>query len=384
MFIRLEYFLLLLVLISTCGCNKHSDAKHELIFTPIDTFFVGGITDGYPTPEYFIEKNSNKECLVFCDKRINTLIFYDLVSGSIQKQIKLPFKVWEIFVHSIDSIFVLERTDNPMSVKLIDREGNIKNFWNIENSADEGSYYFASYQSNPILYKNGLLIVGNYINTTAALPNEKARKEFYGATCCRVIDTRDSLAKQVLVGRWPKIYVSYDFQNYDPHWDINQDNNIVLSFGVTDSLYIFKPPYREVHSIYSASSYKKDVRPFPSDSITHFAFVSKYAVTEFRYLRILYDPYRKLYLRIVGHSQKYENTDGSLNAWIDRSWSVMVYNSDLNLLAEIPFEAKKFDLRDIFVTKKGLLVSANHPENPLFSTKSTPYVLFNISYGINS
>lgn len=97
------------------------------------------------------------------------------------------------------------------------------------------------------------------------------------------------------------------------------------------------------------------------------------------YNSIEYDPYRKLFYRFfftpVAETQK---VNSKFDFWLSMPFTVQVLDEKFNLLTERKFKRHTYNLRDYFVTKEGLWISTNNPDNPDFDEDRLQFKLFQL------
>jgi hypothetical protein len=115
---------------------------------------------------------------------------------------------------------------------------------------------------------------------------------------------------------------------------------------------------------------------FDSKHTTDRSYNDKFDIESGFYENIFYDPYRRLYYRIVTHPQKYINSDSTVNEYFDKSWSIIILNENFNILNEIAMPAKVYDFANIFVAKNGLFISNNNNNNKNLDKNYFSYTLY--------
>lgn len=113
----------------------------------------------------------------------------------------------------------------------------------------------------------------------------------------------------------------------------SSNENIIFSFPVSHSLYIFNCKSKKITEVYAGSSYISQIRAFSNDkndllssdeSFRHF-------MTNFSYSSIIYDKYRKLYYRIA--EIPYTNNRGDLFKKV----GLVVLNEQFEIVGEKMF-----------------------------------------------
>ncbi|HDZ05811.1 hypothetical protein LCGC14_0123560 [marine sediment metagenome] len=95
-----------------------------------------------------------------------------------------------------------------------------------------------------------------------------------------------------------------------------------------------------------------------------------------RYLFITYDKYRKLYYRFFSIPPEQENI--MKNSLIYGQIGVVVLNEKYKIINQTIFKPFNFYPKDYFVTKEGLWLSNNNPQNPEFDEELLKFTLLKV------
>ena len=131
------------------------------------------------------------------------------------------------------------------------------------------------------------------------------------------------------------------------------DGRIVYSFPMSDSLCIADTETMKVETRPAASVYFDEFPPQPYEESNQRALI-EYVATIPMYKQLLYDPYRRLFYRVVLHGQSTTTSDDDKNYGKDRPWSIIIMNSDFVILGEQAFSERLYDFNQIFVCSAGL------------------------------
>jgi hypothetical protein len=97
------------------------------------------------------------------------------------------------------------------------------------------------------------------------------------------------------------------------------------------------------------------------------------------YRNLVYDPFRRLFYRIVVHALPEEtNAFKDWNARKRMSWSIMILNEHGDCMIEALFPPGKYDYDRVFATKAGMLVSLENPYNPENEEELLSFELFDL------
>ena len=89
---------------------------------------------------------------------------------------------------------------------------------------------------------------------------------------------------------------------------------------------------------------------------------------KFDYWHLMYDKYRKVFYRFVRHPYEFP---ADRNAQFDedrgRIFSIVILNAKYEIIGETTFPGHTYNYTLCFVGKKGLYISLNNQDNPIFS-----------------
>lgn len=304
------------------------------------------------------------------------LNFFDAKTGELAESIPLTGldsssserRLWGITSHSPDSIFILMPRINTLC--LLNRMGKLIRKWNITGAYQTGQadYTLVHLARSPILIHNNQLIATCAQNSIPV--NSIANRIIYFKTPGEIhFDLNKSNAiPESKTGYWPLSYRQGNgYRDYYPQRCINDKGQLVNGFGADDSIFVYDKGKR-VEAYQVISKYMTTRKVFPDDSAGNYSFTDQYLVEEPRYLSLDYDPYRKMYYRIVHHAQQYiQNDSMTLNQTIDKKWSLMMLDANFNLVGEVLFDPKQF-MPSVLITSEGLLIQQR--QEPLVLPKA--------------
>jgi len=168
-----------------------------------------------------------------------------------------------------------------------------------------------------------------------------------------LVNIKDSIYSYKAIGDFPEKYISTgdDYNEFIPSACFGSNNNICVSFSADNYLYIYNNSNLILKKKVKSKFIKK-FKPYPDDKNFDMLFLKNYIIKEPKYLSVIYDPWQKLYFRMVKHRGAIsvdKNSSGN-------SWSVIALDTELNILGE-----KQFNYQynpDVFVpTPFGILMA---------------------------
>lgn len=360
------FVLCVLLIFCFCGCKTSQVEliKKEKIVIPI--------TDDieYQTNflQYISDTDSNELLTFYNEKK---LIYFDLIKKEKKFEVSLLNKVDALFVLSLDSIFIVPSRTNDLI--LCDSKGVVLNKWNIKDSIND-SIYFENYQVKVFIDKSSDLNVFFELNHDLTFPEYYQ----YPKVLFLKITKYGKIVEKKKFAKYPENFINNEFLNFDCKFEIAKNKLFVIHYLKENYIYLYNSDLTLNEKIKFNS---KNINEFIAITDEEKKDKSFYRIQQYErpfYWELFYDKYRDLYYLQAIHSQKYKNEDGTLNGYFDRSWSILVFNQDFELLDEIYMEPKKYLFKNMVVTKDGLLISNNVESNPEFDPNLLQFTFFEV------
>jgi len=96
------------------------------------------------------------------------------------------------------------------------------------------------------------------------------------------------------------------------------------------------------------------------------------------YLHLVPDPYRKVFYRFVRHEQLDQTRSDTELIRYPRNFSIIILDSNLNMVGETVFPEDTYDPHGYFVGKEGLYLSKSHIYNPGYDENILEFELFSV------
>lgn len=326
---------------------------------------------------YFVDKKSNERFITTYEEESNTINFYNLTNNAHSFKINLNKNqylspIYGYYIQNFDSIFLLKTRKNVIS--LIDTSLKVKKKWEITDSIyNTKEYELNATKVNNIIYSNGKIYVTN--NKFSDVDN------FFDSHSEIILDL--SSEKPIInnnTGAYPEVYLKHNYYHLVGTMVskiIKDDCKIVFSFPVDHNIYIYNSE-GIIDKKMCKSIYIDSFPIFDQSKFSDNYYTSKYTCQLPTYFSIKYDSYRKLYYRIVLHSLKYKNEDGTLNKFISKKWSIIILNKDFKILNEIIMPENKYNFADFLITPEGILISNNNPMNPSLDENKLTFTFFKV------
>lgn len=138
---------------------------------------------------------------------------------------------------------------------------------------------------------------------------------------------------------------------------------VVYSFFADHNLYVASSARDELKAVNAKSRFFPETFPtIPRTAERN--EVSMYVLASPRYEGLIYDRYREVFYRFcfpaieVESEEELEQLRG-----FPKDFSIMILDSDLQVLGETRFKGYNYVTNNVFVAKEGLYISVNHPDN---------------------
>lgn len=270
---------------------------------------------------YFLNRNKSQ---------IEVFSFYkDSVLQDTVINIKSFEAYYSYYVKSADSIFRFN--SNSENLELLNAEGNCVKKYSIDTN-------YTPMSMNPLGlqgYKNSILI-GNTSKIKGAGLKEDRLVYYHDINPVLQLSFANNTMSCLPIVNFPESYCNSGNFYYDifPSVCSGKNDELCVSFGADNHLYLYKDSVLVLEKTVK-SKYIDKFDPFDDDKRFDFKYLQSYMQEEPKYKKIIYDPYQSLYYRIVKHkSQKAQ--DGKMKI----AWSVIVLDTDLNILDELLIDPK--------------------------------------------
>lgn len=365
----MKYTFIVFLMFFLLGCNQDKDLQSvnnplEIKIIEQDTFYSNTLSITYPFTINFYQ-DQNFEYLIGADNYTNKIEIINLkykegiiVDFNSENYLKETVMLDDFYFHNKDSIFLLSVENNR--VYLMDSQGSLNNTFNLNDASQKfqgENFYSISFESRRNIFfdkKN------NYLYFRSVPPKDwHSERDFYKKPLISIYDIEtDKFIKTI--GEFPQHFSKGKL--YFP-----SDNQFSIIIDFDNEFYLIS--HRREHAIYkydlttdklikkisAKSTYLDDFDLIPRNVDVQKMVNS--LTKDGSYANLLYNPYKKQYYRIVTHNQELINSDtGKLNhPIIDRPFSIIVLNENLEVLGESIFKDVPFNYLHLTPTKEGIL-----------------------------
>jgi hypothetical protein len=382
---RLLYVLFLFKIILS-GCVNNQSINHtttdvsELLPTEKLELSLDSITSQQTSMEYYFDQKSKRGYFVGRDSRSKRLLFYGEESKKLEFVSQFAAegpngigKMCDFYVHSLDSIFLL---DPPQRFYLVDTGGNVRRHFNVRAQVD---------------------ISNETISTTCAISNQNLLPlrglNFYFLRWPDGFVTEYAVRKQPFLGQlnlttgkvkilpafYPTLYQRHFWSVIHMEAGITQGpQNFVFNFPASDSVYAWQAG--KSNAYYAASRYiSEPIRPVEKIPTTELER-DRPIIEQQCYAGLGYDPWRQVYYRIAWHPHDdLSNVGNILRIYAEKPCSIIILDKDLNIIGETMLPRDRYFTMRWFIGPKGLYISDAHPDNPDLDEDVLSYTLFTLA-----
>ncbi len=354
---KLIIFFVIFLFLYSFNCCQNSDKINLRPIKNIEICPRDSTEWGVFHSNIYYDVANDSEHLVWYNGLLNSFDFYNLGTGNFEQSIELKEnnKIDGFYIHNKDSIFAINKRENKIA--LYSSEGDKINEYDYDSLLSK-PVKFESYSSHnaPLIFKSNKL----YINIGAML---KVRGYLKQPKLLITDIGEKGIGSAIKTIYFPEKYQKgKDYNFYYPGYTLAPSEEILASFEVSHYVYKYNGTKR-VGKYLIKSAYLDSFNVFNPKKMRDRKYNVKFQIKSGRYGGIFYDKYRNLYYRLVLHPQELIDDENRPNRSWHRSWSIIVCDSNLEVIDEIYMKKKKY-YPYIYITSEGLLIKRYvRPEN---------------------
>jgi hypothetical protein len=138
---------------------------------------------------------------------------------------------------------------------------------------------------------------------------------------------------------------------------IFNDGKFIYSFPLSDSIYFVNEVGEITKKPAGSKFFSEQEITFlsHSDSSIYVRDLYQYQLENFEYGDIIFDPYRKIYLRLCFRKLPFKNKSGKVNFWEEKPLSILIFDQNFNFLDELVWEGVQPIKRNLyFISPEGI------------------------------
>lgn len=175
---------------------------------------------------------------------------------------------------------------------------------------------------------------------------------------------------------WPEVYNISTFESPTniPFRTIGHNNHFIYSWPASDSL-VVKQPDGSYKFVNAQSKYFDEPHYYDNRNLKNGQNISQ--LESNYYVKVLYDPYRKLYYRLgrigLDHVEKMENP-----THYNQEITITILNEEFKIIDDIRLPENRYLIKDAFVGKEGLYISNHNAFNKDISEDEMSFTILKI------
>ncbi|TDB65811.1 DUF4221 family protein [Arundinibacter roseus] len=352
---------LVVVFLTGCSTQQSENSKNELIFS-LDSLAIkidSSQLNGYDTYGFNAEHN----VFVGYNSPLNSFDLYSLESktavGRISAGTEGPDGIGQIEGISPigkDSILI----QHYGHLKILNASGKVIKDYNYVDQIEKNNDLSGNPISNqyvPLRYSSRTNSVLLYSLRESYVESNKSPLSLFNLT--------NSTFEQIPV-RFPKYYKeangNYGFMNYT-NGNVVNDTLVVYNHLFAPAIYSYNLKTKQSKE-YEQVELEKQIRSINiSKSPEEW---EKHALESTHYLEVLYDPYRQLYYQFIWKGISPKDHSNEHNSFLDKELHLRVFTPDFKQIGEYGLAKHTYTPFNWFVSKHGIILSNNHPNNKNF------------------
>lgn len=302
------------------------------------------------------------------------------IKSKVSKSVKVPFSnrievenpLKDYIIHNFDSIFL----QHHYQISIIDTSGKIKYEYLI-NAPFSDTFPDTIRNSLGSLFS----MYYNEISKELYLRQYSGKyyswsKGYYSIPVEAVFKLRDSLFKDVAI-YYPNKYQQNYYGDLNNVYHTVAGKNDIFSFEADENIYILNKENGKISKNSCKSTFDtSDVQPLSTKYKDDINKRIDHLTVSPCYLKILYDPYRKLYYRFFSAAVPLRNKNGTYNTHADKKLYLMVLDNKFKLLKEYPLKNNEWYWS--FITEKGLYLQRTLKGIVNQNTENGQQIIFDI------
>lgn len=181
---------------------------------------------------------------------------------------------------------------------------------------------------------------------------------------------------ELLSHKFPNNYLVDGYRFFDFSFAKGLDK-WVYSFHSDHDLYYSDARNTSLASVTAKSNYINGFRNFDLSGSKEENY--RYFASAPNYKSIFYDKFKNVYYRVCYPEIELTSEEEIMKyRFVPKMFSILILDSELNVIGETLFEKEKFLPDNLFITEAGVYLSKNHPDNPDLEEDYLSFALFEL------
>lgn len=373
----MKYKYLFIAILFSCTTNSDLEQQFTLENAGTLTIELDSLTS-YKNSFYDIISFGNKDYLGVANKIDNSIRLINLEDPLIQKKISFG-NIPELNGGSIsafayvneDSVFLFGEFGSFVALFSLNRGLQKLYDFRYEKDTTQRLFGFARRfldSSSKPFYLDSKLYLSGFEEYPLNNPNihfEKAELEI-------VLDL-SSESYGYIKTHWPKMYAKGIYLPVYGRTINPETNELIYNYIASDSLTIYDLNSMKSKNVMAGSSYLNRIQPANES-----ASIENYFNRTPAYVYSTYESSNKMLFRAVDHGKSKENFDSG-NELLERQYSIIVLDSNYNVITEKLLDINKYDIHDFFVNEGFIYLSESNENNPKLDENKLRFSKFELS-----
>lgn len=352
---KIQFRFIFLILFALIGCKEHLKVN-KIIFDHLNADSIVIInTSNLELNPSLIKTFESKgvEYISYLNTKHDSILLFSLKNTNNYRSIKINCqsnKLIDYKIKSFDSIYVL-MDDNDLiltsntktlikykikdSIEIYKNNYTVNAFYDYPLEIQNDTVFLYFFPNNPIIKTNEW---NNYFKTK----RDHLLKIDHGNI--HVINN---------FGAYPSEFYKDNYYIFSPIRTLTP-NSLIYSLPNSNKINVIDLKSGKSSIITLETNGFKDNISFSKSKINDFNYISLYLTENDRFGLLKYDKFNNKFIRVLEKKTNYINTDGTINKWIDKPFSLLIYDCNFKLEKEIEFPGKTFDFRNILVFSDGI------------------------------
>lgn len=338
-FYSLNLFFLIIIVFFGCNTKKNNNYYTTLDSISLNVGFkdinnrIGfGLYNTIEKSGFYLIDNNNLVRFYENNREVfskNISSFNDRIDG-----IAYDATTENLYIMSNNSLFQIDKRNSQKKIK-------------IPQLADNYNLGALTFDIQPKVYNNNLIV--NLIKIGLKIDEKTSYKEFWKSNTVLRGTIKNNITENLIyTGNFPANYIN-NYNNYYSNIEFD-GTNLLMSYSSNDTVFV-QNEKNEISSHYLGSeNVKSDIVPIPFDDLKINSRISTYTRNSAKYIKIIYDPYKKEYLRI--YQMKNKELQNTVN-----NWGIVFYNKNFKFIRDIKFESKDYIYLVTSPSANGLIIS---------------------------
>ena len=303
---------------------------------------------------------------------------YDMENKTLHKRLRFSVegnnsvgRIFSFYIHKLDSIFLFQQF-SP-NIYLTDTSGSVRKKITVQvPEMHTFPFVHLTYFSSPaVLVGEDLVVKTRPADVHNQITNDVLSKRHLTYSI-----NLNNGETELLSHKFPNNYLVDGYRFFDFSFAKGLDK-WVYSFHSDHDLYYSDARNTSLASVTAKSNYINGFRNFDLSGSREENY--RYFASAPNYKSIFYDKFKNVYYRVCYPKIELTSEEEIMKyRFVPKMFSILILDSELNVIGETLFEKEKFLPDNLFITEAGVYLSKNHPDNPDLEEDYLSFALFEL------